>query len=171
MSVTPGTLPIVDGVKATQSVRTELSSDGSVALHSVPEINGTAGFTNTNPGRVARATSSGQDFSSNTPTLPAIGRSFGATGPFAGWVRVLTVPAQTSRLHIEINNLSGGKVLIIRDDGTAADGAIPQNASMIVMAGGSSTATEGATWTSSTFCGRIQVYAPAANAFVSVAVD
>ena len=114
------------------------------------------------------------DFSVNAPSLPNIGANFGGTGIYANYVLVATVPAVSvtgSRHSIEINNTSGAQIVLIRDDGTAAGGAAPVNASLIPLAGGAQAGAQGGGWNSTTFSGRVQVYAPSAGAQISIYTD
>lgn len=113
----------------------------------------------------------GLDLSANRPTLPNVGAAFAASGPYASYVLIATVPAQAQRNNVEVANLSGAQIAIVRDDGTAANGAAPQNASVFALGGGSAAGAQGGTWSSSTFRGRVQVYAPSSTAIVSVMVD
>jgi hypothetical protein len=117
--------------------------------------------------------STGADFSANAPTLPNVGANFGAMGPFANYVLVATVPANPARTNVDIENDAGVTIAVVRDDGTAAGGAAPRNASVFAINGGT-VGQQGGSWTSTTFKGRLQIYAPAAlsgSAFVSVPVD
>ena len=114
--------------------------------------------------------STGTDYSANPPAIPNVGAAFGATGPYANYVLVKTIPAGT-RNAIDVENASGSPVVVVRDDGTAASGSAPANASVFPLAGGSSVGQQGGSWSSSTFKGRVQVYAPASTAQVTVMVD
>lgn len=115
--------------------------------------------------------SNGLDFSANQPALPNIGAAFGASGPYANYVLIVTVPAQTFRNSVDVENISGAQIAVVRDDGTAANGAAPINASVFALAGGSAAGAQGGAWSSTTFSGRLQIYAPVSTAIVSVMVD
>lgn len=115
--------------------------------------------------------SAGLDYSSNKPTLPNVGAAFSASGPYASYVLIATVPASSSRNNVDIENISGAQIAIVRDDGTAASGAEPANASVFALAGGSASGAQGGSWSSQTFKGRLQIYAPSSSAVVTVMVD
>ncbi|WP_447361696.1 hypothetical protein ACSC95_19130 [Burkholderia vietnamiensis] len=120
---------------------------------------------------VNQAGSTGTDYSANKPTIPNVGAAFGASGPYANYVLVATVPALATRNNVDIENISGAQIAVVRDDGTAASGAAPANASVFALGGGASAGSQGGAWSSQTFKGRLQIYAPSAAAVVSVMVD
>lgn len=122
-------------------------------------------------GTVLSAGTSGADFSANRPTLPNVGAAFAASGPYASYVLVATVPANANRANIDIENTSGAQIAVIRDDGTAASAAPPANASVFALAGGAAAGQQGGSWTSATFKGRLQIYALSAAAQVAVMVE
>ncbi|MGF7131892.1 hypothetical protein P3T40_003375 [Paraburkholderia sp. EB58] len=113
----------------------------------------------------------GRDYSANKPALPAVGAAFGGSGPYANYVLVSTIPASTGRNNVDIENTSGAQIAVVRDDGTAAAGAAPNNASVFALVGGSAAGAQGGAWSSATFKGRLQIYAPVSTAIVSVMVD
>jgi hypothetical protein len=114
----------------------------------------------------------GSDYSANPPALPVIGANFGATGPYANYVLVATVPYLSGENNnVDVENISGGPIVIIRDDGTALAGNPPTNASVFALGGGSAAGAQGGAWSSTTFKGRLQIYAPSSTAIVSVMVD
>ncbi|MGZ3306262.1 MAG: hypothetical protein ACXU8U_10425 [Asticcacaulis sp.] len=118
--------------------------------------------------------STGKDYSVNAPALPNVGANFAASGPYASYVLVKTVAANATRNAIEIGNATGAQIAIVRDDGTAVAATAPVNASVFPIAGGASAGQQGGDWTSTTFRGRLQIYAPAAlsgNAFITVMED
>ncbi|HDR9132617.1 TPA: hypothetical protein QDA91_003754 [Burkholderia vietnamiensis] len=163
---------------AFKQVRARLSVAGSGSFSVT--LNGTfaakhIGVKNGNPAdlnaTVVQSGSSGTDYSSNKPTIPNVGAAFGASGPYANYVLVATVPASPTRNNIEVDNLSGGQIVVIRDDGTAATGSAPSNATVKSYAPGSTAGAQGGSWSSQTFKGRIQVYAPSSTAFVAISVD
>jgi hypothetical protein len=126
------------------------------------------------PSFIASAGSTGTDFSANKPALPNVGANFAASGPYASYVLIRTVAANAARKVVEIANLTGAQIAVIRDDGTAATAAAPVNASVFALAGGVSAGEQGGGWSSATFRGRLQIYAPAAlsgNAVVTVMED
>lgn len=118
----------------------------------------------------AAAGSTGLDFSANTPALPNVGAAFGGAGPYANYALVATVPA-APRAKIEVQNLSGIQIAVLRDDGSALAGAAPANASLFALAGGLASGSPGGSWSSTTFRGRIQIYALNSDAQVAVLVD
>lgn len=122
------------------------------------------------PTAVTAGGSTGADYSANKPTLPNVGSPFAASGPYASYVLVATVPAGP-RSGIDIENNSGAQIAVVIDDGTAANGAAPVNASVFAIAGGSGTGSQGGSWQSSVEKGRVQVYAPASSAQVAVRVN
>ena len=147
---------------------------GSVVSNSNPlpasVVVGGSVVSNSNPAPTRFAQSTGTDYSVNTPTLPNVGAGFGSTGVYANYVLIRTVAA-ASRNFIDVENLSGAQIVIIRDDGTAAAAAAPVNASVIALAAGGGAGQQGGSWSSQTFNGRIQVYAPSSGAQVSIFVD
>lgn len=116
----------------------------------------------------------GVDFSANAPSLPNVGANFGASGPYANYVLVKTIPANPFRVSVEVANLTGSSIAVIRDDGTAGSGAAPTHASIFALAGGAGPGQQGGGWTSSTFKGRLQLFTPAAltgSAFITTMED
>ena len=113
----------------------------------------------------------GADFSANKPTLPNVGSNFAASGPYASYVLVATAPASPTRASIDVENNSGAQIVVVRDDGTAATGSAPVNASVFALGGGATVGSQGGSWPSTTFKGRVQVYAPSSIAQVSVGVE
>ncbi len=117
---------------------------------------------------VASAGSKGADYSANQPTLPNVGANFGLSGPYAGYVLISTVPANPARFSIDIENNGGSQIAILLDDGAAANGSLPANATVFPLAGGSSQGSQGGSWVSLVEKGRVQVFAPFASAQVAV---
>jgi hypothetical protein len=115
--------------------------------------------------------SNGQDNSANKPALPNVGAAFAAAGPYASYVLVATVPASATRNKVEIQNISGAQIAVVRDDGTAAAASAPVNASVFALSAGASAGAAGGVWSSQTFKGRLQIYALSAAAIVTVMVD
>jgi hypothetical protein len=113
----------------------------------------------------------GADYSTNAPTLPNVGSNFDASGPYANYVLVKTIPASASRANIDIENISGGQIAVVLDDGTAANGAAPVNASVFTLGGGTSAGAQGGAWSSQTCKRRVQIYAPVSTAQVTVFID
>lgn len=104
--------------------------------------------------------STGIDASANKPLLPNVGANFGATGPFANFALIGTIPAGPKTPRVQ--NLSTCSVLVVQDDGTAASGAQPVNASIWVLNPAPASGMGGSGYSSPTDKGRDQVYtAPA----------
>jgi hypothetical protein len=123
---------------------------------------------------VTQAGTTGLDYSANKPTLPNIGVSpwpTAAGNPYSGYFLVATAPASPGRNCLEVWNPSGAQIVVVRDDGTAANNAAPNNASAFPLGGGSATGAQGGYWVTQTFKGRVQIYALSASAFVTVTVD
>lgn len=113
----------------------------------------------------------GTDLSINVPTIPAVGSNFPGTGTYANYVLVTTVPVNSNRVSIDVENPSGDNILLIRDDGVSNIGSVPVNASLIPLAPGNGPGTQGGSWTSVTFKGRVQVYAPSSSDFITIATE
>lgn len=141
---------------------------GAAIIGKVGIDQSTPGTTN---GVVVNNGSTGHDFSANIPTLPNIGANFAAGGPYSSYVLIATVPASATRANVDIENTSGGQIAIIRDDGTAASAAAPANASVFALQGGGAAGQQGGSWSSSTFKGRLQIYAASSAAQVAVMVE
>jgi hypothetical protein len=122
-------------------------------------------------GSVGSAGSTGTDASANKPALPNVGANFAGAGPFASYFLVATVPASPTRNNVDVENTSGAQIAIVRDDGTASGGAAPVNASVFSLGGGAGAGAQGGAWSSTTFKGRLQIYAPSSGAIVAVMVD
>lgn len=166
--------PILNGAATPFQGRFETNTtDGGQAPHFVIEIGGGAGGVvgPNNPLPVALPASTGLDFSANKPTLPNVGTAFAASGPYASYVLIETIPASATRANVDIENISGAQIAVVRDDGTAASAAAPNNASVFALAGGSSAGGQGGSWSSTTFKGRLQIYAASSSAIVTVMVD
>jgi hypothetical protein len=113
----------------------------------------------------------GLDYSSNKPTLPNTYQNFSNSGPYSNYVFITSVSANTSRNNIDIENNSGSQIVIIRDDGTSANNTTLNNSSVFTLAGGSGIGSQGGSWFSSTFKGRIQIYASSNTAQVAVMTE
>jgi hypothetical protein len=111
------------------------------------------------------------DYSANQPTLPVVGANFAASGPYASYVLIATIPASSSRNNVGIENNSGAQIAIIRDDGTAAAAVAPANASVFALAGGAGAGSQGGSWSSTTFKGRMQIYAASSGAQIAAMID
>ena len=60
---------------------------------------------------------------------------------------------------------------MVLDDGTAVTGGTLTNASAFALQGGIGVGAQGGSWVSTTFRGRLQVFAPSAGAQVAVVVN
>lgn len=112
----------------------------------------------------------GTDDSANTPAVPNVGAAFGPAGPYANYALVKTIAAG-ARNVIDVENTSGAQILLVLDDGTAAAGTLPANASLIPLAGGAAAGAQGGSWVSPYEKGRVQIYAAAPTAQVTVRVN
>ena len=115
--------------------------------------------------------SAGTNYSANPPSWPNIGANFSASGPYASWYLVATIPALATRFCAEIDNMSAAPILVLRDDGTALSGSAPVNPSAFVLNPKVGAGPEGGSHRSTTFQGRYQVYAASSSAFVSARID
>ncbi len=154
--------PYNDRVTGRKMYQVELP-DGSVAdrVVTIPGLNAAQ---NAKPG-------AGVDYSTNKPAIPNVGANFAASGPYASYVLLATIPLGAILNSVDIENTSGAQIAIVRDDGTAANGAAPANASVFPLAGGAGAGQQGGAWGSTTFRGRVQIYAPSASAQVAIFVD
>jgi hypothetical protein len=91
----------------------------------------------------------GLDFSANAPSVP-----------LSGYVLVATVPA-AARSGVEVDNQSTWLIQVVRDDGFG------NQPSSIMLAGAVVAGGQGGSWASTTFRGRVRVYAPSSTAQVA----
>ncbi len=149
------------------------SPAGIVSPGIVPESRPGVPYSPSNPlpVSVSNAGSTGLDFSTNAPALPLIGNGFGTSGPYANYLLIRTVPANPGRNNLDIENNSGAQIAILRDDGSAATGSAPNAATIFALAGGAGIGSQGGSWSTASFKGRIQVFAPSATAQVAVFQD
>jgi len=94
-----------------------------------------------NPSIVSQAGSTGSDASANAINIPMAGLSL-----------IQTVAVNPSRLSIEIQNQSAGLIQIVRDDGAG------NNQTSILLASGGSAGSQGGSWSSLSFKGRLRIY-------------
>ena len=87
----------------------------------------------------------GQDYSANPATVP-----------LSGYVLIATIPA-TLRGSLEIENQSTDTVQVVRDDGFG------NQLSSIMLAPAPGVGAQGGSWSSTTFRGRVRVYAPSST--------
>jgi len=169
--MTDTTLLVKDGGGSSQTLAAQANTGGSLTPYHVEDAVQRAALIAAV--LAPSAGSTGRDYSAGAPSLPDIGAAFGS-GVYAGYVAVATRAANPTRANIDVENCSGGPIVVVRDDGTAASGAAPANASVFALGGGPTPGAQGGAWSSETFKGRIQVYAPAAltgGAFVTVMED
>ena len=119
---------------------------------------------------VRQAGTAGSDYSANKPPIPLVGANFAATGPYANYVLVATLPASPTRSMAFAMNLSGADCLLVLDDGAAIAGAAPANASLLALGGGTASGKQGGSTgpEMASFKGRIQAYAPSAAALITL---
>jgi hypothetical protein len=101
-------------------------------------------------------------------TFPAIGANFAASGPYASFVLLTTIPADEGRQLVQVGNQSTSQVVLILDDGTTASGSVPAagKASTISLAAAAVAGGPGGVYQDK-FQGRVQVYAASAAAQVA----
>lgn len=156
----------INNLPASQNV--VFGSTANVAINNYPA---TQNVSFTNQSIVIKGTV-GVDYSANKPSLPVVANTqWVSSGLYASWYLIKTVPANASRVNIEIQNTSGAQIAILRDDGTAANAAAPLNASVFSLSGGVGSGSQGGGWSSTTFRGRLQVYAASSAVFVSIMED
>ncbi len=177
-------LPVAGYPQARARLSTAIAGTGTVGLvcivSSAPDVSlVTVGLDPNQPlpaganalGSVAQTGTVGTDYSANKPILPNVGSAFGSSGPYANYVLISTVPASPTRNNVDIENTSGAPIAILRDDGAAASGSAPNNACVFSLGGNSPPGAQGGSWSSQTFKGRLQIYAPSSSAQVSIFID
>jgi len=148
-------------ISAIQTVRAGASmpvqSDGAAVVMLRPDGGGSAGT----------------DSSANAPTWPVIGANFSgsAPAPFTSWVLLKTVALNQTRSKITVDNQSDTAILCLRDDGTAATGNAPVNATGFTLNPKPSAGPEGGHFESTTFRGRLQVFGASSSQFVAISID
>jgi hypothetical protein len=103
--------------------------------------------------------SSGGNYSSCMVALPNVGANFGLSGPYASYYLTAVIPAG-ARKNGDIENNTGSQIAVIRDDGTAASGSAPNGATVFTLGGGLGIGSQGGSYSSQTFKGRLQIYSP-----------
>lgn len=101
------------------------------------------------------------DYSAGKPTLPVVGSPFAASGPYASFVLLATVPLNSNRANINVQNNAITLCAVVIDDGSAAIGAAPAGVSVFSLAVASAAGGQGGSWSSPYEKGRIQVYGTA----------
>jgi len=169
--MTDTTLLVKDGAGSSQTLAAQANTGGSLTPYHVEDATQRAALIAAV--LAPNAGSTGRDYSAGAPAIPNIGAAFGS-GVYAGYVVVATRAANPARANIDVENATGAAIVVVRDDGTAANGAAPANASIFPLAGGPTPGSQGGAWSTTTFKGRLQIYAPAAltgGAFVTVMED
>jgi uncharacterized phage protein gp47/JayE len=169
--MTDTTLLVKDGGGSSQALAAQANAGGSLTPYHVEDAAQRAALIAAI--QAPSAGSAGRDYSAGAPAVPGVGAAFGA-GLYAGYVQVAARAANPARANIDVENCTGAAILVVRDDGTAATGAAPANASVFALAGGAAPGAQGGAWSSTTFKGRLQIYAPTAlsgGAFVTVMED
>ena len=169
--MTDTTLLVKDGAGSSQTLAAQANTGGSLTPYHVEDAVQRAALIAAI--QAPSAGSTGHDYSAGAPSLPNIGAAFGG-GVYAGYVAVATRAANPARANLDIENCTGGPVVVVRDDGTAASGDAPVNASVFALAGGTAPGAQGGSWNSTTFKGRVQLYVPATlsgGAFVTLMED
>jgi len=108
-------------------------------------------------------------FSNPSLTLPAIGANFAASGPYASYVLLGTVPADGARRLLSAQNLSTAVALLILDDGTTASGSVPPagKATTVALSAAAVAGGPGGVFADK-FQGRVQVYGALSTSQVAV---
>jgi len=169
--MTDTTLLVKDGAGSSQTLAAQANTGGSLTPYHVEDAVQRAALLAAI--QAPSAGSTGRDYSAGAPAAPNVGAAFGP-GLYAGYVVVTTRAANPARANIDVENCTGGPIVVVRDDGTAASGAAPANASVFALGGGVAPGAQGGAWSTTTFKGRLQIYAPTAltgGAFVTVMED
>ena len=169
--MTDTTLLVKDGAGSSQTLAAQANTGGSLTPYHVEDAVQRAALLAAI--QAPSAGSTGRDSRAGAPAAPNVGAAFGP-GLYAGYVVVTTRAANPARANIDVENCTGGPIVVVRDDGTAASGAAPANASVFALGGGVAPGAQGGAWSTTTFKGRLQIYAPTAltgGAFVTVMED
>lgn len=173
------------GVSSLPALPTGTNTIGSVGISGTPTfnlgtLNGAATeatlstlnskVTACDTGAVNNKKSTGFSYGVNKPPVPDIGGNF-TTGIYAEYVLVATVPASPTRLNVNIENLSGSPIVIMRDDGTASSGSPPNEYEVFSLEGYYGIGRQGGSWSSNTFIGRLQVYSAISSPQIAIMVD
>ena len=95
---------------------------------------------------IRHAGSTGTDYSANAASVP-----------IATYVLLATVPANPQRNVVEVQNQSATTIQVVKDDGSG------NAATSILLASGGAANTQGGSWSSLTFTGRVRVYGPSGS--------
>ena len=166
-------VPVLNGAGGTTQIAAEQGTQGSATVytfHSVPEVSGLP----VNAGNPMPVLVPGSVVVTATASLPVV--SAGSTGtaynsataasiPISGYSLLLTIPVTAARNYVEVQNQSTDLVQVVRDDGAG------NNQVSIMLASASVSGGQGGGWSSSTFKGRIRVYATNATDQVAAYQD
>jgi hypothetical protein len=110
-------------------------------------------------------------YSNPSPTLPAIGANFAASGPYASYVLLTTISADAARMELTAENLSTSVAVMIFDDGSTPVGTVPPagTATTMALAAAAVAGAPGGTF-SEKFQGRVSVYGKLSTSQVAVFV-
>jgi hypothetical protein len=108
-------------------------------------------------------------YSNPSLTLPAIGANFAASGPYASYVLLGTVPADGARMEVSAQNLSTAVALLILDDGSTAVGSVPAAGKATTMSLSAAPVAGGVGGIfADKFQGRVQVYGALSTSQIAV---
>lgn len=93
------------------------------------------------------------------------GKDYSANKPAAAASLLATVPVNSSRASIEVQNQSAEQIQVVLDDGAGNE------ESFILLLGGAAAGQQGGDWRSTTFKGRVRVYGASAADQVMVHED
>lgn len=123
------------------------TGDTTSTFRAALEVDGSlVSITNPLPVRMSGG-STGYDFSGNVLSVP-----------ITDYVLAVTVPVSLTRSNIEVQNQDLDTIQVVRDDGD------DMQQSIILLAPGN-------IWSSSTFLGRLKIYASTTDARIAVYVD
>ncbi len=80
-----------------------------------------------------------------------------ATIPLAGYSKLKTIAANPRRNLVGVQNQSADLIQVVRSDGAGA------NETSVMLSGAATAGAQGASWSSTTFKGQIDIYVPTAN--------
>ena len=108
-------------------------------------------------------------FSNPSLTLPAIGANFAASGPYASYVWLKTIPADAARMELAATNVRTSVALLILDDGTTAVGSVPIRGTATTSALSAAPVAGGAGGVfTEKFQGRVQCYGALSTSQVAI---
>jgi hypothetical protein len=108
-------------------------------------------------------------YSNPSLTLPAIGAPFAASGPYASFVLLKSIPADGARQDLFAENNSTGVAVLVLDDGSTAVGSVPAAGKATTMALSAAAVAGGVGGIfADKFQGRVQVYGALSTSQVAV---